>query len=107
VAKALADLQIYIAKRYDGNPPLTLTTLRSYYQSSNDSQNVLRYILEERRKEFMHEGLRWFDIKRYQISVIHDLENGGLIELTANDKRKILQIPQTAIDVGGLEPNPR
>jgi hypothetical protein len=107
VNNALADLQIYIAKRYTGNPPLTLATLRSYYQSTNDSQNVLSYIIEERRKEFMHEGLRWFDIKRYRFSVVHDTENGNLIELAPDDKRKILQIPQTAIDVGGLEPNPR
>jgi hypothetical protein len=27
--------------------------------------------------------------------------------LGENDLRKVLQIPQNAIDVGGLEPNPR
>ena len=27
----------------------------------------------------MHEGLRWFDIKRYGIPVEHELENGSEI----------------------------
>ena len=55
----------------------------------------------------MHEGLRWFDIKRFQIPVTHVLQNGTPITLEADDDRKVLQIPQAAIDVGGLEPNPR
>jgi len=55
----------------------------------------------------MHEGMRWFDLRRYEIPVQHRLENGALITLEGNDNRKVLQLPQTALDVGGLEPNPR
>jgi hypothetical protein len=63
--------------------------------------------LEERQKEFIHEGLRWFDIKRFEIPVEHQLQDGSVVVLEEDDNRKVLQIPQAAIDVGGLEPNPR
>lgn len=104
---ALADLQLYVSKRYEGNPPLTLQLLRPYYGTTNNQVATLNFILDERRKEFIHEGLRWFDIKRYSIPVRHRLQDGNTIDLEADDFRKVLQIPQTAIDVGGLEPNPR
>jgi starch-binding outer membrane protein, SusD/RagB family len=107
LTNAYADLQHLIKKRYDGNPSVNASVLRSYYGTSNDPQNALRYIVEERRKEFMHEGLRWFDIKRFNIPVAHSEPSGGVIFLESDDVRKVLQIPQTAIDVGGLEPNPR
>jgi hypothetical protein len=55
----------------------------------------------------MHEGLRWFDIKRFQIPVTHVLADGSAIGLDADDNRQVLQIPQAAIDIGGLQPNPR
>ncbi len=104
---ALADLQVYISRRYEGNPTLTLQQLRSYYGSNNNQFVTLSFILDERRKEFIHEGLRWFDIKRYQIPVRHFLENGTPIQLEGDDKRQVLQLPQAALDVGGLEENPR
>jgi starch-binding outer membrane protein, SusD/RagB family len=107
MSNAFADLQHFIKKRYDGNPPINAPTLRSYYGSTNDPLNALRYVVEERRKEFMHEGLRWFDIKRFGISVTHVEPSGGQSRLEGDDLRKVLQIPQAAIDVAGLEPNPR
>jgi hypothetical protein len=107
LTSALADLQVYISKRYDGNPQLTLALLRSAYGSNNNQFATLSFILDERRKEFIHEGLRWFDIKRYQIPVQHRLEDGTPVTLESDDNRKALQLPQTALDVGGLEPNPR
>jgi hypothetical protein len=107
LAQALTDLQLYISRRYDDNPVVSLPLLRSYYGTSNSQLAVLTFIIEERRKEFMHEGLRWFDIRRYSIPVDHLLEDGAVITLAADDMRKVLQLPQSAIDVGGLEPNPR
>jgi hypothetical protein len=104
---ALADLQLYVSKRYDNNPPVSLQPLRSYYGTTNDQVAMLLYVLDERQKEFIHEGLRWFDIKRYSIPVEHLWQDGSILTLEADDLRKVLQIPQTAIDVGGLEPNPR
>jgi hypothetical protein len=103
---AIQDLQFLVDKRYQGRT-LTVQVLRTHYESNDDTNNLMTFILEERRKEFIHEGLRWFDIKRFGLEVDHNLADGSIITLGADDKRKIIQIPQTAIDVGGLEKNPR
>ena len=104
---AIADLQVLVNKRYLNAPEISLADLKAQYNQSNDQLAVFYFIVDERRKEFIHEGLRWFDIKRFQMEVGHELQDQGFIILEPNDPRKILQIPQAAIDVGGLEPNPR
>jgi hypothetical protein len=107
---ALSDLLVLAQRRYRDIPALTTAqltnALRGYYGSNNDQVNAFRYLMEERQKEFIHEGMRWFDIRRYDIPVNHVTPDGGTITLQAEDNRKVLQIPQAAIDVGGLEPNP-
>ncbi len=105
ISSAYADLQLLANKRYDGAAPVNATTLKIY--GSNERVNALQYCIDERQKEFMHEGLRWFDIKRYGIIVRHTLDDGTVIRLNDDDDRQVLQIPQAAIDVGGLKPNPR
>lgn len=104
---AIADLQTFANNRYSGPPTVSIQPLRNAYQTSNNQLAVLFYILDERQKEFIHEGLRWFDIKRYGFPVTHYDESGIPYELEPDDRRKVLQIPTAAIDVGGLEPNPR
>jgi len=113
---ALNDLLLLARRRYRPDQGLDLNNitaaqlmqaLRSYYDSTNDQANAFVYLLEERQKEFMHEGLRWFDIKRFDFPVVHIQQDGGVVTLSEEDNRKVLQIPQAAIDVGGLEPNPR
>jgi hypothetical protein len=112
--EVIADLQILSNRRYSGESPvLTMAILRTFYGADNDpgfsDQDILlNYILLERRKEFIVQGMRWFDIKRYGISVDHDLGDGmSVINLGSNDLQRVLQIPTSAIEVGGLEPNPR
>jgi starch-binding outer membrane protein, SusD/RagB family len=111
VTAALTDVLFLVARRYRDIPTITpaqlMQGLRNYYGSNNDQLNAFRYVLEERQKEFIHEGLRWFDIKRFEIPVEHQLQDGSVVVLEEDDNRKVLQIPQAAIDVGGLEPNPR
>lgn len=116
VNAALADMLLLARKRYrpsqnfsvdNVTPDQLRNGLRNHYNSGNDQLNAFAYIIEERQKEFMHEGMRWFDIKRLNIPVVHVMQDGGVDTLEADDKRKVLQIPQSAIDVGGLEPNPR
>ena len=116
VTAGLTDLLVLARRRYRPDQDLNVNNitpqglmngLRGYYNSANDQMNALRYLLEERQKEFIHEGMRWFDIKRYGIPVNHVLQSGGVATLQGDDNRKVLQIPQSAIDVGGLEPNPR
>jgi len=114
ITEALADLQVLANKRYSGTlNTITITDLRNFFgvgsigNISNRSV-VMEYILIERRREFFVQGMRWFDIKRFGLSVEHVLGDGNtVIELTEDDLRKVLQIPKSAIDVGGLKPNPR
>lgn len=106
LAEAVADLRILALKRYGSEANLTLEMLQNYY-NTNGQEACLRYLRTERMKEFMHEGLRWFDIKRYDVEVEHTLEDGSTVTLNEDDPRKVLQIPEAAINVGGLESNPR
>ncbi|MEL7003578.1 MAG: RagB/SusD family nutrient uptake outer membrane protein [Bacteroidota bacterium] len=112
--EAIADLQILTDGRYDGGETtITMELLRAFFGAESepeftDQLILLNYMLLERRKEFIAQGLRWFDIKRYGISVEHVLRDEiSVIRLAADDPRKVLQIPQSAVEVGGLEPNPR
>lgn len=109
IPEALADLQLLIDKRYSGNNTINIEVLRNYYSAPEnfDQDITLDFIINERRKEFLHEGLRWFDIKRYHLPVTHVSLDGNQLMLQETDLRKVLQIPQAAIDVGGLKPNPR
>lgn len=113
VDAALEDLNIFVSRRYSGgSTELTLERLRGFFGVTNDpsfsdAYITLIFILFERQKEFIIQGLRWFDIKRFGIAVTHGLADGSTITLTADDERRIFQIPQSAIDVGGLEPNDR
>jgi hypothetical protein len=68
--------------------------------------------LSFRRVETLHQGLRWFDIKRYNIEIPRVLigKNGkpskNLDWLKQNDPRMAVQIP-TSIVAAGLPANPR
>jgi starch-binding outer membrane protein, SusD/RagB family len=107
LSKARADLQVIVNKRYEGDPAVTVDELRGHYGTTNDAAATLQFVIDERQKEFIHEGLRWFDIKRFQFGVQHALSDNSVVTLEETDNRKVLQIPQAAIDVGGLDPNPR
>jgi hypothetical protein len=72
---------------------------------TGDDLNVLNCILHFRRIETMFEGLRWFDIKRYGITVTHVYRGPRDYDATCdvldwNDSRRIVQIPYNAIDAG-------
>jgi hypothetical protein len=111
ITEAMADQQTLANKRYSGASTITIDDLRSFlgFGGFNVSNRivVLEWLIRERRREFFVQGMRWFDIKRFDIAVEHTLEDGSTIELEDDDLRKVLQIPKSAIDVGGLTSNPR
>lgn len=85
---------------------LTAQKVTSFYNTSLP-QGLILTILAYRRAEFMHEGLRWFDILRYQIPVTHTSFDGTQsVTLSTTDPRRIFQIPPTAKQ-SGIEQNPR
>ncbi len=73
---------------------------------------MLQCVLAMRRIETLHDGLRWFDIKRYGIEIprrICDVEGepDHISDfLTKDDLRRVYQIPQDVRDAG-FQPNPR
>lgn len=69
-------------------------------------ENFIHCILQLRRVETIHEGLRWYDIKRYGIEISHNREGLSSDILTKDDSRRAFQLPQDVIDAG-LEANPR
>lgn len=85
---AINDLNTLRNKRIVGNTP----------QSFNDEQSLLKFILEERRRELYANGTRLFDIKRlnldpnYAKTITHTYNN---INYTAepNSNKLVLPIP--------------
>ena len=106
---AVADLQILTNNRYRGDDlVLTMQRIRDFFPGGDsDLFYMINYILLERRKEFIGQGMRWFDIRRYGLGVQHEYADGSFIVLGPDDPRKVLQLPTSAIEVGGLEPNDR
>ena len=69
-------------------------------------ENFMHCILHLRRIETIHEGLRWYDIKRYGIEISHNREGQSPDILTKDDLRRAFQLPQDVINAG-LDANPR
>ena len=105
--------QAQINKKYAGTPATNIYVndmhpdkMSSEFKVlAGDDLSVLNCILHFRRIETMFEGLRWFDIKRYGITVTHVYRapkdyNATCDVLEWNDPRRIVQIPYNAIDAG-------
>jgi len=106
---AIALLNTYLSTRiesYSAADNLTVSKINAYWNTSNTQQGLINTILAYRRSEFVHEGLRWFDILRYKIPVVHQTIGGQIITLAPNDPRRLFQIPPTAKQ-SGIEQNPR
>jgi tetratricopeptide (TPR) repeat protein len=127
IEEALSDVNVFLSRRVNlaaaGKLPIDLAAVKTYYNGKSnypelvpfyrssiddDQMSMLKCIVDWRRIEFMQEGLRWFDIKRFHLEVVHAFPNtgGDPVTLTANDLRRALQIPMEA-QAYGVEPNPR
>lgn len=73
---------------------------------SDLKKSILLAILDFRAIEFHNEGLRWYDIVRWNIPVTHTQANGTKATLMPDDDRRVLQIPEMAT-LSGIELNPR
>lgn len=97
-------------KAFYDNKPDIYPDLQPFYgnQISADQMSLLKCIIDWRRKEFMQEGLRWFDIKRFHLQVEHKFldPNQPAVVLTGDDLRRALQIPMEA-QAYGIQANPR
>ena len=108
-SEALNDINTLARERYYDQEFTDITAIVDYYQATSEMDGLLQLIIDERKKEFWDHGLRWFDIKRFNIPVTHTLpvsEGGETFELPVNDPRRAVQIPADAISYG-ITPNPR
>jgi tetratricopeptide (TPR) repeat protein len=108
---ALSDLNAWISKnvRAYNSSSHDLTTKRvvDFYKMPADTAGALvNAVLDFKRVSYLFEGLRWLDILRLKIPVVHTTDEGVRIPLTANDNRRLLQLPAEA-KLSGLPLNPR
>lgn len=112
--KALDDYNAFAPSRYDNGGQLELQDILDYYNSA-EKVAMLSFIVSERRKEFLNEGLRWFDIKRFNLPVTHidniqvnidRVPQEDIYQLNEKDLRKAVQIPPNFL-INGIELNPR
>lgn len=106
---AISDLNSFISENIDEYNPstdrVTAQKISNYYGTSATTAIFLA-ILDFKRAFFMHEGMRWFDILRVRIPVVHTTTDGETIQLQPDDNRRVLQLPALTKQAG-LEPNPR
>jgi hypothetical protein len=105
--KALNDLNTLRIKRFKSGASNAIVSLASL---NNDPQQVLRFCLTERRREFSFEELRWFDLRRYGMpSIVHMYNPNEPFVLNAalpvetytlpqGSDRYVMKIPQNALD---------
>lgn len=109
-AAAIADLNTFASKRINNYSPaannITADKIKTVFATADLQQGIINAILYYKRAEFIHEGMRWFDILRYKIPVVHPTADGQLITLGPDDPRRVLQLPQ-ATSIVGLQQNPR
>ncbi|GAA3938372.1 RagB/SusD family nutrient uptake outer membrane protein [Chitinophaga oryziterrae] len=106
----LADLNLFASKRIKnynaGTHKITTTSIKNYYGITSVANGLLQTVMDFKRAEYVQEGSRWFDLQRYKIPVTHYTVFGETFTLAADDKRRVLQIPASAL-TSGIALNPR
>ncbi|NLK48869.1 MAG: RagB/SusD family nutrient uptake outer membrane protein [Bacteroidales bacterium] len=125
INEAVADLQVWNSSHL-APEELTLDVINNFYRPHNilfvkglrnakmsnqfkitpEQLPLIHCVLHFRRIETMFDGYRWFDIKRYGIEITHNIDGKGLQQLSFDDERRAIQLPQEVISAG-MESNPR
>lgn len=109
---ALADMNTLISARVTSYNPstnnLTEAKIKTYYASatSDTKQAYLNALLDLKKAEFLHEGMRWLDILRHKLTIVHRDAEGKEFTLNADDNRKVWQLP-SEVTLSGVQQNPR
>lgn len=120
--EAMTELEFFISTRtqnYDASTdkltwnrlkqlyPYEADKLTPFYGIESEDQGVLlNALLETKRRDFIHEGKRWFDIKRMNMIVVHKTQDGEEYVLAKDDTRRQLALPLHVV-AGGLVDNPK
>lgn len=92
--------ETYILNKF--NAPRFSTVATTY--EGKLQRGLVMTVLDARRTEYLYEGMRWFDILRWNIPVTHTTLSGQSSTLTADDDRRVIQLPATAA-LSGLQKN--
>lgn len=112
---ALKDINDFYSQRIVGfnpaNDAVTAAKIAAFYPAITDAkQALITTILDAKKAEFLQEGLRWFDVIRRDITVIHNtIDITGketFAELKPGDLHRIFQLP-LEVKTSGIELNPR
>ncbi len=87
---------------------LTNAKITTYYASSTTDQRqaYINTVLALRRAEFVSDGMRWMDILRYKMPVVHRDKDGVAHTLATDDNRRQWQLPGE-VALSGIPLNPR
>lgn len=111
---ALKDLNEFVSVRvvnYNSTThAVTAEKSKTYFNVSDDKDALLKTVLQFKQIGWLCEGMRWFDILRHRIPVVHnhiDVSGAETFEtLSPEDPRRVFQIPQEST-LAGIELNPR
>ena len=104
--EAIALLNILIPKRvksYNSSTHnLTQAKILNHYAGADIKTGVVNAVLDLKRIEFVHEGLRWLDILRLRMKVEHPVADKGITGefktvLEPNDPRRQIQLPPSTV----------
>ena len=136
---ACADMTIWMKNFFNTNVTLTPTSVQTYFKTvpyayadadkmvpsfkkhisprftigveGSVQESLLQCLLNFRRIETVHQGLRWMDIRRYNIEIprrligVNGRPSKNLDWLEKDDPRQVVQIPQS-IRESGVAGNP-
>ncbi len=95
----------------DAPTPKKALNPEGFTVSAGKQENMIHAVLAARRILLLHEGFRWFDVKRYGIEIYRRaIKNNKLNEIIdtmkKDDPRRAIQLPQSVI-AAGVEANKR
>lgn len=66
--------------------------------------SIVQAILYYKRMDYIHEGMRWFDVLRYDLPVKHYIRQNDRITdsvfISSTDPRRVMQLPQVTTQAG-------
>lgn len=111
---AIADLNTFASVRITGYNPnthaVTLLKAKNFFKVTDDKEALIKTVLQFKQIGWMNEGMRWLDILRHHLPVVHNHKAIDGTEtfrtLEPNDNRRMFQIPKEAT-IAGVALNPR
>jgi hypothetical protein len=112
---AIADLNTFASTRINAynatTYAVTAAKINAFYSTTDIKAGLIKTILDFKKKEFIQEGLRWFDIIRLGLTVTHNVKTdltgaNTYITLEPTDPRRLFQLP-SEVALSGIPLNPR